>query len=297
MNMNRKLWMAALMALFLLPVTAFAAHVSDLYITVKDLNTGAVVGTVDPNGTISLPEGARVRLIMTAVRGGKEIYPQTQFRESDPGRGWVRVPRTSTENANATVEIVRPGNSNRARSEMLYYHIVDSRYSGPRDGSVRVVIGENGAVTGNDTRGQNGYYPNGGNPNNGYYPNGGYGTNTTTRSRELVGKLYQAILMRDMDPGAQTYIDQVDRDGYQGVINSAVQIANSEESRIRLYERTNVSLDQRLNNLYRVLLGWDSGQVDRQTWDSDIQRIHDGRIADVVRDIVGSTRFRQLYAF
>jgi len=296
MNMNRKLWMVALMAALLLPVGAFAARngVSDLYITVKDLNTGEVVGTANPGGTITLPEGARVRLILTAMRGGKEVYPYTEFRESDPGRGWVRLTRRSTENANATVEIVRPSNSNRGRSEVLTYHIVDTKYSGDRDGNIRIVIGDNSPVTGNGNSSQNGYYPNGGNNGNGGYRNGGYqgGPNVNTRPEQIIGSLYKGILMRDMDSGARTFIDQVSRDGYQGVINSAVQIANSDESR-----RINVSLDQRLSNLYRALLDWSSNDVSRQTWDNDLQRMRDGRIADVVRDMVGSTRFRQLYAF
>ena len=201
---------------------------------------------------------------------------------------------------------MRPSNSNRGRSEVLTYHIVDTKYSGDRDGTIRIVIGDNSPVTGNGSQngygnngGNNGGYPNNGYPNNGY-PNGGYrnnGPNVNTRPEQIVGALYKGILMRDMDSGAQTFIDQVARDGYQGVVNSAVQIANSEESRIRVYERTNVSLDQRLSNLYRALLDWNSSDVSRQTWDNDLQRMRDGRIADVVRDMVGSTRFRQLYAF
>src|SRR5215204_245512 len=100
----------------------------DVEIQVKDLSTDQVIGTIEPGGTFTLTEGQRVRLIMTAIRPGQgkgPYFPETQFSETEPGRGWVRVTRTSAENSSATLETARPSSSSRNRTETLRYQITE----------------------------------------------------------------------------------------------------------------------------------------------------------------------------
>ena len=124
------------MLLLLSPLAAFAQARSfnaqgpyqDVEIQVKDLETEKVIATVRPGGTVTLREGQRVRLIMTADHPGQRglVYPETEFTEADPGRGWVRVTRTNVDNANATLRIVRPSGATRGGTETLRYRIVES---------------------------------------------------------------------------------------------------------------------------------------------------------------------------
>ena len=103
--------------------------------------------------------------------------------------------------------------------------------------------------------------------------------------------LYQAILLREPDPGAQGTIDSIDRGGYDAVVQAAVGIANSDESRNRIPEQ-GVRNEERLSSLYQNLLGLSPDQVDRQQYDLDLRRVSSGRIADVVSRIVQSPTFQ-----
>lgn len=248
----------------------------DVEIQVKDLGTGQVIDTVRPGGTITLTEGQRVRLIMTAIHPGQgkgPYYPETRFTETEAGRGWVRVTRTSEENSSATVEIVRPGSSNRDRTETLRYQITENVGipNNLRQGSITIRVEPLSTSSGAAP-----------------YTSGG-------TARDLTNLLYRAILMRDMDPSGQPYVDRIAGGGYPELVKIADEIARSNESRFQVYERTNATNEQRLLALYQNLLGMGSNQVDREQWDNDLRRLSDGKIADVVRDMVRSDRFQDLH--
>jgi hypothetical protein len=248
----------------------------DVEIQVKDLDSDQVIATVEPGGTLTLTEGQRVRLIMTAIhpgRGQGPYYPETQFTETEPGRGWVRVTRTNVENANATLETVRPSNTNRNRTETLRYQITENVGipNDLRQGSITVHVEPLSAAGGSAP-----------------YTSGG-------TARGLTNLLYRAILLRDMDPSGQPYVDRIASGGYNELVRIADEIARSEESRIRVYERTNASNEQRLLALYQNLLNLNSNQVDREQWSYDLRRLSEGKIADVVRDMVRSDRFQDVH--
>jgi hypothetical protein len=215
------------MLLLLSPLAAFAQARSlnaqgpyqDIEIQVKDLNSDQVIATVRPGGTVTLREGQRVRLIMTADHPGQRglAYPETEFTEADPGRGWVRVTRTNVDNANATLRIVRPTGTTRSRTETLSYRIVENigMPDSLRQGTINVRV----------------------------EPSGSSSTSTTTRqqARDLTNRLYQAILMRNLDEtGARSHIDNIAKGGYPALIQVAERIAESDESRIAVYEREGV---------------------------------------------------------
>jgi hypothetical protein len=158
--------------------------------------------------------------------------------------------------------------------------------AGMRTGSFNIQVAP-AAVTGGSTGyGQPGY----GNHDS-HGNNGSWGSD---RARDLTRVLYQGILMRDPDPGAQGTVDAIRNGGYNGLINAAVSIANSQESRITIATR-GVSAQQRLESIYQNLLGLSASQVDRSTWNEDMHTMNDGHIARVVENIVRSDRFRSRY--
>jgi hypothetical protein len=271
------------MLLLLSPFAAFAQKSAraqgpfhDVQIVVKDLSTDQEIGVVRPGGSITLAEGQKVRLIMTALHPGQgkgPYYPETVFTETEPGRGWVRVTRTSQENANATVEIVRPNNGNRNTTETLNYRIVETAGipNDLRQGSILIRV---------DPLADVGSAP---------------VTSDSHTAQGLTNMLYRAILLRDMDPTGQPYVDRIARGGYPELIKVAEEMARSEESRVQVYERTGVSREQRLLTLYQTLLGLNSSQVDQTQWRTDLSRISAGRIAEIVADMVRSERFQDYH--
>jgi hypothetical protein len=114
---NLRSWSCAA-ALALLSPLALSAQV---LIQVKDVESGEIIGSIRPGGSFTIDEGDEVRLIMSVGgRGGRTLYPQTEFWESQPNRGCLRITRASVENANATLKAVCSG-----RSESIGYSIVE----------------------------------------------------------------------------------------------------------------------------------------------------------------------------
>jgi hypothetical protein len=283
MKTTNRVWGLVALLVLLSPLAAFAQKSAraqgpfhDVQIVVKDLATGQEIGVVRPGGSITLTEGQKVRLILTAVHPGQgkgPYYPETVFTETEPGRGWVRVTRTSQENSSATVEIVRPGNNNRNTTETLNYRITETAGipNDLRQGSILIRVEPLSAL--------------------GSVPPVTSGSSAT--AQDLTNLLYRAILLRDMDPSGQPYVDRIARYGYPELVKVADEMARSEESRVRVYERT--SQEQRLLALYQNLLGLNSSQVDQNQWRTDLSRLSAGRIAEVVSDMVRSERFQDYH--
>lgn len=110
----------------------------------------------------------------------------------------------------------------------------------------------------------------------------------------VIAAFYRGILLRDPDPGAAGARDDIARNGYDGVRRVASNIANSEESRVRLYDN-GVSNTRRLDALYGHLLGWNRADVGRDRWDSDLRELERGNLAGVVDAIVRSQQFRDRF--
>jgi len=282
MKNTHRAWGLLAMLLLLSPLAATAqmsrlnaqGPYQTVEIQVKDLESEQVIATVRPGGTITLREGQRVRLIMTADHPGQRgvVYPETQFTEADPGRGWVRVTRTNVDNANATLRIVRPSGMTRGRTETLRYQIVENigMPDSLRQGTINVRV----------------------------EPAASSSTTAPTRqqARDLTNKLYQAILMRNVDEtGARTFVDSIAKGGYPALIQAAERIADSDESRIGVYERDGVCNQQRLLSMYKNLLGLSASQIDREQWEEDLKRMNGGDIDAVVAGLVRSPRFQQLH--
>jgi hypothetical protein len=282
-TLHRTLLPAALVAL-LCPILAQPAmaqsgsrtpNIGEVRIVVRDLATRRDVATVRDGETLSLPEGIRVRLIMTALPTGSSrgpYYPETEF--SDSSRENVRITRSNEENSTADLEVLRsrPGSRVRDRVETIQYRIDETWVpSSLRSGSFQIVVGprdsEVDVVQGWSTK----------------------------QARELTAVLYRGILMREPDSGANGTINAIQRGGYDALVRAAVGIAESDESRIRVYEKQGVCNEQRLLAMYKNFLGVSSDRIDRRQWDADLRRMREGEIDQVVESLLASDRFRSRY--
>lgn len=253
---------------------------SDVRIVVKDLSNNEEIGEVNPGGSFDLPEGSKVRLIMRLYAPGqgsnsRPVYPRTQFTEGTPGRGGVRITATNEMNANATLEVMqlRDNAPQRKRSELIRYQISDPEGRIPdrlERGSFIINVDTDSGNQSQDS--------------------------TSRRAEELTRALYRGILMREPDQGARGTIRDIQRGGYNALVQEAVEIANSDESRIRLYEKEGVCSEKRLLSLYKNILGIDSSRIDRRQWDADLRRMNNGELSRVVEDMVRSDRFRSRYS-
>lgn len=286
MKNTHRAWGLVAMLLMLFPLAASAQARSfnaqgpyqDIAIQVKDLESEQIIATVRPGGTVTLREGQRVRLIMTADHPGQKglVYPETEFTEAEPGRGWVRVTRTNVENANATLETVRPSAANRSRTETLRYRITENIGipDSLRQGTIHVRVEPAAAAGASPTATRA----------------------TRQQARDLTNLLYQAILMRNLDEaGARGHVESITQGGYPALLQVAERIAESDESRIAVYEREGVCNEQRLLAMYKNLLGMSASQIDREQWEEDLRRMNAGQIDAVVAGMVRSTRFQQLH--
>ena len=239
---------------------------------VRDVDSKQDIGTVQPGGTITLPQGAHVRLVMTALPVGSArgpVYPATTF--TDQSRGGVRITRSNAENSTADLDVLAKASGQR---QAVGFQIQDTWVPAEmRSGTIYLQVGPRDASTG------------------GVAYNPQPGTAAGTSAEELTRMLYKGILMRDPDPGAQGTTDAIARGGYDALVKAAVGIANSSESRNRL-PGEGVSSEDRLAALYQNLLGLNADRIDRSQYDSDLRRVTDGRIADVVSDMLRSERFR-----
>jgi len=252
--------------------------IGQVMIVVKDIDTKAEIASVEPGGTITLPSGSHVRLIMTALPAGRAhgpLYPATVF--SDTSAGGVTITRSHAENSTADLVVERSKAA--SRTETIRYRIEDNWVpANLRTGSFRIHIAPASSASGN-------VYGNAyGSERYGYSPG-------NSNADRLTRMLYQAILLRDPDPGAAGTVESIANGGYNALVQAAVGIANSEESRYRLYDQGTTN-EQRLASLYRNLLGLSTSQVDRAQYENDLRRLNQGRIAEVVNDIVSSQRFR-----
>ncbi|HEY0554024.1 MAG TPA: hypothetical protein VGG20_07125 [Thermoanaerobaculia bacterium] len=291
---------AAVVAL-LSPMMAQPAHaqravrqsqVSGITILVRNIDDKSDAARVQAGGTFDVTEGTHVRVNVEAQLAGSRapLYPVTEF--TDLNRGGIRITRGNAANAAVDLEILPMRNPNRI--QRIGYRITDNRVPADmRSGSFNI------QVTAANRRGSlpaGGYDQPGGRPGYGedhrdHGDHDGRGAWSGERARDLTRVLYQGILMREPDPDASGTTNAIRDGGYSALVTAAVNIANSNESRVSISLK-GVTPEQRLQSMYQSLLGLSPQQADPNTWRSDLRALHDGHIAQVAEGIVRSDRFR-----
>jgi hypothetical protein len=288
---SRTIASAAVVAL-LCPMMAQPAHaqrsvsrndVAGVQILVRAIDDKTDGTRIAPGGTVSVAEGARVRVNVEAVldNSRRPMYPVTEFTDLD--RGGVRITRGNAANAAVDLEVISKRNPNRI--QRIGYRITDNRVpANLRTGTFNIQVVAPNTIGSNDQQGSG--YGRPGRPGNGDWSN--------DRARDLTRALYQGILMREPDPDSRGTTDAIRNGGYNALINEAINIANSRESRYEIPGRR-VTPEDRLEAMYRSLLGLSPQQADSKTWRSDLQLVGIGQIGRVVEGIVRSDRFRSHY--
>ncbi len=270
-------------------------QVTGITILVRSIGDKSDGARIETGGTVTVAEGAHVRVNVEAQIAGSStpIYPVTEF--SDLDRGGVHITRGNAANAAADLEVLPMHNPRRL--QRIGYRIVDNRVPvRMRTGIFNIQVASAASSNGGYQQpGAGGY----GQAENGRHErdHGQSGNNgwSGDRATQLTRVLYQGILMRDLDPGASGTVDSVRNGGYNALLDAAVSIANSKESRFALPSR-GVTTEQRLEAMYQSLLGLSPDQADRDTWRQDLRTLNDGNVAQVVENIVRSDRFRSRYS-
>lgn len=261
--------------------TTTADQVRNIRIAVVDPNTGAELEVLNANQEISLFPGEEVMLRVFEPNPNRRL--DRRALPANFGFGPTQTPleivRSSPERGEV---VVRLNESTVGERWHVGYKLGDRiALSDPAMQLGRLLI----RVAGPGTTSITGAVSSGFSP----LPGSASGAEAVTRA------LYRGILLREPDPGAAGGHDDIARNGYDGVRRVATNIANSPESRVRLYEERGVSNVQRLDAIYRELLGWSRADVGRDRWESDFAEVERGNIAGVVDAIVRSQQFRSRF--
>ena len=261
--------------------TATADQVRNVQISVVDPDSGTELEVLNSNQEISLFPGEEVMLRVFEPNPTRRLDRRTLPASFGfgPTQTPVEIVRSSPERGEV---VVRLNDTAAGQRWHVGYKLADRvALSDPAMQLGRILIRVAGPGTTSITGAQTaGIYP---------LPASANFADAVTRA------LYRGILLREPDEGAAGGRDDLARNGYEGVRRVATNIANSPESRVRLYEERGASTVQRLDAIYRELLGWSRSDVGRDRWESDLAEIERGNIAGVVDAIVRSQQFRSRF--
>jgi hypothetical protein len=256
-------------------------QVRDVRISIVDPGTGAELEVLNPNQEISLFPGEELMLRVFEPNPTRRLDRRTLPATFGfgPTQTPLEIVRSSPERGEV---VVRLNDSTPGQRWHVGYRLGERvNLSDPAMQLGRILI----RVAGPGTTSITGAVGTGISP----LPGSLSGADAVTTA------LYRGILLREPDPGAAGGRDDIARNGYDGVRRVATNIANSPESRARLYEERGVSNVQRLDAIYRELLGWSRADVGRDRWESDLAELERGNIAGVIDAIVRSQQFRSRF--
>ncbi len=131
--------------------------------------------------------------------------------------------------------------------------------------------------------------PSGGRP-------GSSGGGRQTAERDMVDRLFQGILLREPGNAGDDYERKLRREGYEGLVDMAYDVAESRESQRLMHSRGNTSTE-RLEAIYKHLLDLKPSEIDRYQWRDHMEMMNQGDVTGVVMDIVRSPEFRRVHGY
>lgn len=282
---------------------AAAQSIDEVRIYAKDLESGADYAWVNPGGTLVLPPRVELRLRIEAIpRGRGPRYPSGRFEDASMRdavqdarrRGIAGHPIADDDHRFAGIRDTNPEMGSavlqtygREGESAIRYAILDDGLTMPstlRTGTffVRVDADARLSATLPETAPPLTGEPSPVDPD---------------AARELVEELYLGILMRAPEArGLDDWSARIEGRGYPEAIAVAMEIAESEESRVRIYQ-DGTTYEARLAALHEHLLGVEPRSADPDRWRDDLERLRAGEIEQVVGEMVRSAEFRQRFGF
>jgi hypothetical protein len=284
--------MAAVLVTVAVPVAGAAGvEIVEVRIHATQVGTDVELGWVNPGDTLTLPPGTEVRLRIEALprhRGPR--YPGATYEVTggtvveDRKRVVVRTDRE--DRLVAGIRNAKPERGSavlqtygRQGESVVRYTLVDTIKglripSDLRSSAFTVRVSNDAQLVPVDAQ---------------------PAPIETDAARQAATELYRGILLREPDPeGLTAYGERIRERGYAGMMEAAVEIARSEESRVSVY-RNGASYEQRLAALYEHLLGIDPAEVDRDQWLEDLESLRAGHLDRVVEGMAQSETFRNRF--
>jgi hypothetical protein len=286
--------MAAVLVTVAAPVAGAAGlEIVEVRIHARQVGTDVELGWVNPGDTLTLPPGTEVRLWIEALprhRGPR--YPGATYEVAG---GTVVEDRKQvvvrTDREDRLVAGIRNANPERGSAVL-------QSYSRQGESVVRYTLLDTikGLRIPNDLR-SSAFTVRVSNDAQLVPVDAQPAPIETDAARQAAAELYRGILLREPDPeGLAAYGERIRERGYAGMMETAVEIARSEESRVSVY-RNGASYEQRLATLYEHLLGIDPAEVDRDQWLEDLESLRAGHLDRVVEEMAQSETFRNRFGF
>ncbi len=135
--------------------------------------------------------------------------------------------------------------------------------------------------------------PPGDGPHDGPHDDGPHDDGPHDTPPDLAGevtRLYRGILMRDPLQNESYEIERVQRDGHPALVDLAQRLADSYESQTSMPQR-GITSQQRLTSLMRELFPHRQERNEGPLWQAQKRRLDQGRVVDVVVDLVQSAAY------
>lgn len=269
-------------ALFAAAPAAAQDAVRNVRIAVIDPRTGSELVVLNPNQEIALMPGEEVMLRLFEQNASRRLDRRTLPASFGfgPTQTPIEILSSSPERGEA---LIRLNDSPAGQRWHVGYKLGERvTLSDPAMQLGRILIRVAGPGTTSITGAQ-------GSSSSWYRPG------VDSPADGVINAFYRGILLREPDSGAIGGRDDIARHGLEGVRRVAANIANSPESRSRIYEDRGVSNVQRLDAIYRELLGWSRADVGRERWEGDLAELERGNLAGVIDAIVRSQQFRSRF--
>ncbi len=246
--------------------------VEEVFFQIRTPGTGEQLAFLRLGETLTLRVGAEIELFAVArPQGGRDrdlFRPRARFSLPSEDRDEVQILGVEENRGEVTLRALAV-DPQRRQDAALQWQILESIQApaGLRSGSIAIDIvpGTDAPVTA--------------------LPGA---TLSEREARALWTDLYRGILMRE--PEDFGGVERLRRDGYPALLDIARELAESDESAIRVYAR-GVCNEQRLLSLYRHLWGLSESQIPRDQWERYLDLLQDRRYDDVVMAFVESDTF------
>ena len=250
-----------------------ARAVEEVFFQIRTPGTGEQLAFLRPGETLNLRVGTDIELFAVArPQGGRDrdLYrPETRFSLSAEDRDEVQILEVEEKRGEVTLRALAV-DPQRRQDATLEWRILENIQGAAalKSGSIAIDI-----LPASDA------------PPVSSQPGAALGER---EARALWTNLYRGILMRE--PDTFTGVARLQSDGYPALLDLARDIAESDESAIRIYSR-GVCNEQRLLSLYRHLWGMSESQIPRAQWDRNLDLMQDRRFDDVVVAFLESDEF------